>query len=367
MKTATRTDRRGFTLVELLVVIAIIGVLVALLLPAVQAAREAARRTQCSNQLRQLGLAGLLHLDTHRHFPTGGWNYEWTADPDRGFGKSQPGSWIFCILPFLEEQATFDLAKGTDEGDPNHNSAMSSLHNRAISTLNCPSRRPSAPYPHGITYVVKNASVLRIVPTLIKTDYAANGGDGLYNVCETTHGCRVPSSYTDADNTFDWSLYDLPVRPDPRDPFSHWRNGVVYYHSEVKERQVKDGMSKTLFAAEKYVRPNNYFGYIPGDNNDYGERQSAFAGYDEDTVRVTYCKFLPNSETCDERQFPQYVPSQDTVGAPAKIRAFGSAHAGAFNAVMCDGSVHSFSYGLSRDLLRRIGNRLDELPVDVFE
>jgi prepilin-type N-terminal cleavage/methylation domain-containing protein len=102
----------GFTLVELLVVIAIIGILVALLLPAIQAAREAARRTQCKNQVKQLALGCLLHEDAHKFLPSGGWRDSYPPDPNRGYGASQPGSWVYSILAYIEEQALRDLGKG---------------------------------------------------------------------------------------------------------------------------------------------------------------------------------------------------------------------------------------------------------------
>ena len=104
----------GFTLVELLVVITIIGILIALLLPAVQSAREAARRAQCRNNLKQIALACLNHEHVHGFFPTNGWGTLWRGDPDRGFSIKQMGSWIYNALPYLEQPAIHDLGKGLE-------------------------------------------------------------------------------------------------------------------------------------------------------------------------------------------------------------------------------------------------------------
>ncbi len=104
--TTSRNVRRGFTLVELLVVIAIIGILVALLLPAIQAAREAARRSQCSNNLKQIGLGLMNYHDTHNAFPAG-WNKQSpNGQPDWG--------WAVMILPFTEQATLYEELNPTE-------------------------------------------------------------------------------------------------------------------------------------------------------------------------------------------------------------------------------------------------------------
>src|SRR5262245_52811854 len=104
--------RSGITIIELLVVLAILGILLQLILPAIQGSREASRRTHCENNLRQLGLGVMTHHDTIGHYPTSGWGPSWIGDWERGRGRNQPGSWIFCVLDFIEQGNLWQSVKG---------------------------------------------------------------------------------------------------------------------------------------------------------------------------------------------------------------------------------------------------------------
>jgi len=182
-----RSNRRAFTLVELLVVIAIIGVLVALLLPAVQAAREAARRSQCANNLKQVGLALQNHHDAFKYLPSGGWGWKWMADPDRGSGEKQPGSWAYSILPFMEAQAIHDIGKGTTGAAKKD--ALARLASTPLPGYYCPSRRASRTYPNrnagsSDQYNANSPS------ELARTDYAGNLGPEIPQGSEPSPLCN---------------------------------------------------------------------------------------------------------------------------------------------------------------------------------
>ena len=341
---------RGFTLVELLVVIAIIGILVALLLPAVQAAREAARRNQCKNHLKQLALACLLHEDTHKALPSGGWSKHFTADPNMGYGPNQPGGWYYNVLAYIEEPALRDLGKGLVLGSSAFQNASTQLHRTAVSIFHCPSRRAAKPYPQAWGTMNEQSWVGTVNMRIAKGDYAANSGDSLTHAGNGfgSDQFAIPSStaivksgsftqWTDTNNS----------------KSRYYQTGVIYYRSEISGKRITDGTSHTYLVGEKFLGPDLYEDLPTVGNGRYGDNQGPYCGYEWDNHRVAWNPTGAISEFT-------YQPRQDRPGVDEpNIYAFGSAHAGSMNMAMCDGSVQSISYDIHRDTHRFLANRLD--------
>jgi len=350
----------GFTLVELLVVIAIIGVLVGLLLPAIQAARESARRTQCKNNLKQIALACQGHLDARRCFPSGGWGFDWTADPNRGYGPDQPGSWIYNILDYMEQGPVRSLGKGQATTSAGFKAASTTLHQTAIAAFNCPSRRTAKPFlspwgpPDGDD--IKEQPWLSAVaraPGVAKSDYAANSGDALRFAGDAFYR---PDSYA-AIQAGQWTPTNICVTgPGADDGDARFcQTGIMYYRSALKSAQVEDGFANTYLVGEKWMPVDGYEGVGDDQDDGYtaGDNQSMYTGYEWDNHRVAW---NPDGSAPQE----SFQPAEDgNGGGGGPERRFGSAHPSTFNIAFCDGSVHSVTYDVDPQTHRSLANRLD--------
>ena len=205
--TCPRTQTRGFTLVELLVVIAIIGILIALLLPAVQAAREAARRSQCSNNLKQIGLALHNYHDVYKRFPTGSHNGAVYPKPRPKFPKHW--DWLTQLLPFVEQQNIYDqinFKKDYSEVHAANNAAMK----QHVDSFLC----PSVP---GLPTLTSCCKDLPGVQDASVSSYAATATDLLEHASQEN------------------------------------ATGVIYLLSNTSIAHVRDGTSNTFVASESYT------------------------------------------------------------------------------------------------------------------
>jgi prepilin-type N-terminal cleavage/methylation domain-containing protein/prepilin-type processing-associated H-X9-DG protein len=338
----------GFTLVELLVVIAIIGVLVALLLPAIQAARESARRTQCINQLRQLAIAFQNHHDVHKHLPTGGWVFNWLGYPEYGFGKDQPGGWLYNILPYIEQQNLHDLGDGLTGAS--RAAATLQRVQSPFEGMTCPSRRSANVYPIPSTSAsLAYAYCETPIEVCSKTDYAANAGD-MFEGEPTAGGSAIPYNQTDYLTGKNYAWKPLWTSREPSNPTQviviSDATGVVYTRSEVAFRNVEDGTSNVYMVGEKYMSTDHY-----ADGLDDGDNEPGFSGGNADTLRVTVSLVTFNRAV-------ELSPDKSDQG-DFDDRKFGSAHSSGFNMAFCDASVRSVAFDVDSNIHRLRGNRAD--------
>jgi prepilin-type N-terminal cleavage/methylation domain-containing protein/prepilin-type processing-associated H-X9-DG protein len=321
-KSVGRCSRKNaFTLVELLVVIAIIGILIALLLPAIQAAREAARRMECRNHLKQIAQACISHENTQKFFPTGGWSWEWFSDPNCGYGRRQPGTWTFNILPWMEQKALHDYAMNKPTAQKQK--ILGDASQTVMGVYYCPSRRPTMLYPQlgGHT----SPSNARTVTSTSHSDYAANAGT---RSAGTNWWTPAPGPDAVAVNTSSGFFRDVD---DPKIVGNsvtngNYMDGVCFFTSTVKVRDISDGTAHTYLIGEKYLSPDVY---LTGTN--WADDSPMFSGYD-----------------WDFHKWGAAVPQRDRRGLENN-NIFGSAHGSAFNMAFCDGAVRSITYEIDAD------------------
>jgi prepilin-type N-terminal cleavage/methylation domain-containing protein len=312
-----RPPRRAFTLIELLVVIAIIAVLIGLLLPAVQKVREAGSRTECKDNLHNLGLAFLHHTTEKGYFPPGGKNGDpppnYTANGTPAVGTAQTGGWGFNILPYVEGENAYRGGSAiTNQGRV---LVAIGYSNRIFF---CPSRRApmvvpysSPPSPSGfLTGIPSYASTNH--PPAALCDYAA-------------------SNLSDPANN------------------GVAANGIVretYNKDLVRLTDVVNGMSNTLMVGEKRMNT-----FMLGQNME-DDNQGYSTGFDEDTVRYADAAHPPG------RDFSHNGGYSDVGG-----QRFGSAHSNGFQAVFGDGAVRTISYDINPTLFGYLGNVTNRNPI----
>ncbi|QDU76320.1 Fimbrial protein precursor [Bremerella volcania] len=346
------TEKRGFTLVELLVVIAIIGVLIALLLPAVQQAREAARRMQCSNNLKQMALATHNYHDVHLQFPPGH-----VAESNTPNGWARRGSWMVRILPFIEQKAAYDQSQLPGGGLDNHSAgwaapllAWQAVNEARVDGFWC----PSSPLPKTYTQPTSSASQSAGAPAEIEvqiSDYAANAGcafkGGTTNTAHSTQfwgwGGRL------ADNGFLPTFLSKAVSTQP-----------PWYGSKVDFAAVTDGSSNTIAIGE----------------------QGNFYQQDKD-VRASYVRggwWNGGSTDAEGSDMANYVCTSYPINAVSvgwmgtsrnenvtyNETAFRSAHPGGAQFALGDGSVKFIAETVDFATYTALMDRADGVPVGEY-
>jgi prepilin-type N-terminal cleavage/methylation domain-containing protein len=312
-----RRPSLAFTLVELLVVIAIIGILISMLLPALQAAREMARRANCSSNLTQLGLALQNYEAAHTTLPPG---VSAPKGPVKNLPDGQQYSWIVYVLPYIEERVTYqhiDLSKDT------------------FDKANSPAREVPLP--------------LTVCPTYAGGARCEGGTVANYAGCH--HDVEAP---IDADN-----------------------KGVLYLNSRIaSSRDVTDGTSHTIYLGEK-LGGSSELGWISGTPATLRNTGTPLSmttwdtcdGWWADTSQAADVQPDPDS---NDESFAEMGEDQRRAAETERLEAFasrganelsvggfGSHHPGVVNAVFGDGSVHTISNAIQPAVLQQLGHRAD--------
>ena len=233
---------------------------------------------QCKNNLKQLGLGCLAHESALGFLPSGGWGYRWVGDPDRGFGGQQPGSWVYSVLPFIEQKALYQL--GSD-GQPNTITATQLAGAaQCISTplpmMNCPTRRPAVCYPTNGWYNDGGSFYNGV--------WTAHNANGVTMLVRGDYACCVGCEPATA--SIDWDgPADLPTGISLAN--GNWAayacNGVIFVGSQIGLSKVTDGASNTYLLGEKYLTPDNYF-----NGSDGADNETFYSGCENDDARTTY-------------------------------------------------------------------------------
>jgi prepilin-type N-terminal cleavage/methylation domain-containing protein/prepilin-type processing-associated H-X9-DG protein len=348
--------KSGFTLVELLVVIAIIGVLAGLLMPAVQQVRESARRTECINNLRQIGLACHSFESARKKFPTAGGSADdfWGGSFGNLNGYESAG-WMFQILKFieqdnLEKQRT---ALGWDGGE-------NPLIETPVSIYNCPSRGSRFGSWYGAFPVALG-------------DYAGFMG--------SENDLDPASPLAPWGFQFNEGLPPLPCEADfvwtgiiGREAHTQYVSGVanVTKFRRIGFKDITDGASNTAMIMEKAVSVEHWS--IDASAYDWWEMKGYYSGADWPTMRVVTPEGGTTISPGTNIEIGLLSDSDDrpsdytynSAGRPFE-KGFGSPHPGGVNAVFGDGSTRSISDSVDLFLLNRLGKRSDGNVIDMSE
>jgi prepilin-type processing-associated H-X9-DG protein len=364
----------------LLVVIAIIGVLIALLLPAVQKVREAANRIQCANNLKQIGLAIHNFHDTYNQFPTqGAWwcgGISYNIDGTPHGPKYQQAGWGFQILPFIEQQNLFNtsdllpLGATPTTGAINWKPMGSNLPASAF-PLNF---GPVGSYMDDLTNVAlvgpARATPIKLYACPSRRTVAVSSIDGanLTDYCSLAPGV-VPMNRNSAglldEDTFGliygWSATEAALARAGNDAQYGQHHGVIPggpWGGNFQKHtfaSITDGTSNTMVISERFLPPNDLNG---GGSDNTGP----FSGTDPNTVRTTASAQVSEEGQPIALANPHIDANvQDWTAGPgwSTQMQLGSSHPAGINAVFADGSVHNVKYGIDPDVLNALGNMND--------